>query len=172
MKRRQTQKMVLLANLLAIAIVLNIIESLYIRISPVPGAKIGFANIVTLIVIYLYGVKEATVLTVLRILLVSILIGTFLGPTFYLGLGGAVASITVMIILRKLDYFSIVTVSVLGSIGHAAGQILIGIPVLGSSAIIYWLPVMLLISVPAGILTGVIAAKFLSVWQATHNIKN
>ena len=168
MRRQKTQKMVLLANLLAIAIVLNIIESLYIRISPVPGSKIGFANIVTLIVIYLYGAKEATVLTILRIFLVSVLIGTFLSPTFYLGLGGAALSIVTMIILKKIDYFSIMTVSVLGSVAHAIGQILIGIPVLGSSTIIYWLPVMLLISIPAGLLTGAIANKFLVTWQATH----
>jgi heptaprenyl diphosphate synthase len=172
MKRKQMQKMVLLANLLAIGIVLNIIESLYIHISPVPGAKIGFANIVTLIVIYLYGPKEAFLLTLLRIFLVSVLIGTFLGPTFYLGLGGAFLSITVMIILSKLDFFGIVGVSVLGSVFHAIGQVLIGIPVLGSSAIVYWLPVMLLISVPAGFLTGVISTKFLSVWKATHNENN
>ncbi|QWB96042.1 Gx transporter family protein [Mycoplasmatota bacterium] len=172
MKRKQTQKMVLLANLLAIGIVLNIIESLYIHISPVPGAKIGFANIVTLIVIYLYGPKEAFILTLLRIFLVSVLIGTFLGPTFYLGLGGALMSITAMIILSKLNFFGIIGVSVLGSVFHAVGQVLIGIPVLGSSAIVYWLPVMLLISVPAGFLTGAISTKFLGVWRATHNEHN
>jgi len=172
MKRKQTQKMVLLANLLAIGIVLNIIESLYIHISPVPGAKIGLANIVTLIVIYLYGPKEAFILTLLRIFLVSVLIGTFLGPTFYLGLGGALMSITAMIILSKLNFFGIVGVSVLGSVFHAIGQVLIGIPVLGSSAIVYWLPVMLLISVPAGFLTGAISMKFLGVWRATHNENN
>jgi heptaprenyl diphosphate synthase len=172
MKRKQMQKMVLLANLLAIGIVLNIIESLYIHISPIPGAKIGFANIVTLIVIYLYGTKEAFVLTFLRIFLVSVLIGTFLSPTFYLGFGGALLSITVMIILKKLNFFGIIGVSVLGSVFHAIGQVLIGIPVLGSSAIVYWLPVMLLISVPAGFLTGAIATKFLGVWHATHNENN
>ncbi|MFA6801003.1 MAG: Gx transporter family protein [Acholeplasmataceae bacterium] len=172
MKRKQTQKMVLLANLLAIGIVLNVIESLYIHISPVPGAKIGLANIVTLIAIYLYGVKEGVILTLLRIFLVSIIIGTFLGPTFYLGLGGAALSITAMGVLKKIDFFGIVGVSVMGSVFHAIGQIGIGIFVIGSTTIIYWLPVMLLISIPAGILTGIISTKFLSVWQATHNEKN
>ncbi len=172
MKRKQIRKMTLLANMLAVGIVLNIIEALYIHISPVPGAKIGFANIVTLIVIYLYGAKESIVLTLLRIFLVSILIGTFLGPTFYLGLGGAAVSILGMVVLKKIDYFGVIGVSVLGSVFHAIGQIGVGIFVIGSSAIIYWLPVMLLISIPAGFLTGAISSKFLNVWQATHNEKN
>lgn len=171
MRRKRLRKMVLLANLLAISIVLNIIEH-FVPISPVPGAKIGFANIVTLIAIYLYGVKEGVILTLLRIFLVTALLGTFLSPTFYLGLGGAVLSIAAMSLLKQLDFFGIIGVSVLGSVFHSIGQILIGIPVIGSSTIVYWLPVMLLISVPAGFLTGAIASKFLSVWQATHNEKS
>ncbi|MGE4320272.1 MAG: Gx transporter family protein [Acholeplasmataceae bacterium] len=172
MNRKQTQKMVLLANLLAVSIVLNVIESLYLNVLPIPGSKIGFANIVTLVVIYLYGVKEGVALTVLRIILVSIITGKFLGPVFYLGLGGATLSITAMALLKKADFFGIVGVSVLGSVSHAIGQIIVGIFVLGSSAIMYWLPVMLLVSVPAGVLTGLISTKFLSVWQATHNEKS
>lgn len=172
MNRKQTQKMVLLANLLAVSIVLNVIESLYLNVLPIPGSKIGFANIVTLVVIYLYGVKEGVALTVLRIILVSIITGKFLGPVFYLGLGGATLSITAMALLKKVDFFGIVGVSVLGSVSHAIGQIIVGIFVLGSSAIMYWLPVMLLVSVPAGVLTGLISTKFLSVWQATHNEKS
>ncbi len=101
MNRKQTKKMVLLANLLAVSIVLNVIESLYLNILPIPGSKIGFANIVTLVVIYLYGVKEGVALTVLRIILVSIITGKFLGPVFYLGLGGAALSITAMALLKK-----------------------------------------------------------------------
>lgn len=172
MNRKQTQKMVLLANLLAVSMVLNVIESLYLNILPIPGSKIGFANIVTLVVIYLYGVKEGVALTVLRIILVSIITGKFLGPVFYLGLGGATLSITAMALLKKADFFGIVGVSVLGSVSHAIGQIIVGIFVLGSSAIMYWLPVMLLVSIPAGVLTGLISTKFLSVWQATHNEKS
>ncbi len=171
MKRKRLRKMVLLANLLAISIVLNIIES-FVPVLTIPGAKIGFANIATLIVICLYGAKEAAILTILRIFLVAALLGTFLSPTFYLGIGGATLSLTVMIILKKFNYFGLIGISVLGSVFHAVGQILIGIPVIGSSTIVYWLPVMLLVSIPAGFLTGVISNKFLNVWQATHNEKS
>lgn len=171
MRREQTKKMVLIANFLAIAIVLNIIESM-IPIIPVPGAKIGFANVVTLVIIYIYGYKEATAVTVFRILLVGILSGRLLGPTFYLGLTGGALALIVMIVIHKLKMFGIVGVSVLGSFFHSIGQIIAGIFVIGSAAVIAYLPVMLLVSIPAGVLTGMIGSKFIGVWTATHNEKN
>ncbi len=170
MRRERTKKMVLLANFLAIAIVLNIIESM-ISFIPVPGAKIGFANIVTLIIIYIYGYKEASIVTILRILLVALLSGRLFGPTFWLGLSGSILSLTVMIVIHKLKLFGTVGVSVLGSFFHSIGQIIAGIFVIGSAAVVTYLPLMLIISIPAGVLTGMIAAKFISVWTATHNEK-
>lgn len=162
--------MVLLANFLAIAIVLNIIETM-ISVIPVPGAKIGFANIVTLIIIYIYGYKEATIVTILRIFLVALLSGRLFGPTFWLGLSGAALSLIVMIIIHKFKWFGIVGVSVLGSFFHSIGQIIAGVFVIGSTTVIAYLPIMLIISVPAGVLTGLIGSKFISVWTATHNEK-
>lgn len=170
MRREQTKKMVLLANFLAIAIVLNIIESM-ISIIPVPGAKIGFANIVTLIIIYIYGYKEAATVAILRVVLVGLLSGKLFGPTFYLGISGTLVSLSIMIVIHKLKFFGIVGVSLLGSFFHSVGQIIAGIFVIGSVAVFAYLPVMLAISVPAGILTGLIASKFISVWTATHNVK-
>ena len=67
----QIKKLTLLANLLAIAIVLSIIEAA-VPIIPVPGAKIGFANIVTLIVLYIFSFKDAMTVSLLRVLLVSL----------------------------------------------------------------------------------------------------
>lgn len=170
MRREQTKKMVLLANLLAIAIVLNIIEMM-IAIIPVPGAKIGFANIVTLIIIYIYGYKEATAVTILRIFLVAILSGRLFAPTFWLGLSGAFLSLVVMIVIHKFKWFGVVGVSVLGSFFHSIGQIIAGIFVIGSTAVIAYLPIMLLISIPAGVVTGLIGSKFIDFWTATHNVK-
>jgi heptaprenyl diphosphate synthase len=66
-----------------------------------------------------------------------------------------------MVILFKLDFFGLLGISVLGSIMHTIGQIVMGIFVVGSIAVISYLPVMLLISVPAGIVTGIVAKRFL-----------
>lgn len=163
-----TRKMTLLANFLAIAIVLNIIESA-IPIIPVPGAKLGFANVVTLIIIYVYSFKDGFALTILRVLLVALLSGKLLGPIFYMSMSGAVVATLAMGLFKKLNYFGIIGVSVLGSIFHCIGQIAAGIFVIGSIAVIAYLPVMLFLSIPAGVLTGIIAKRFLVIWQTWHN---
>ena len=164
----KTKKMTLLANLLAIAIVLNIIEAA-IPIIPVPGAKIGFANIITLIVLYMYSFKDALGLTIARVILVSVLSGRLLGPTFALSFSGAVVSTFAMGLLKKTNFFGILGVSVLGSIFHAFGQIMAAIFVLETTAVALYLPVMLFVSVPAGVLTGIITTKFYAIWLSWQN---
>lgn len=161
---KKTRKMTLLANFLAIAIVLNIIESA-IPVIPVPGAKLGFANVVTLIVLYVYSFKDSSILTISRVLLVSLLTGKLLGPVFYMSFAGAISATLAMGIFKKVNFFGILGVSVLGSVFHCIGQIIGGYFVIGSTAIVFYLPIMLFLSIPAGVVTGLIAQRFLKIWQ-------
>ncbi|MFA5526084.1 MAG: Gx transporter family protein [Acholeplasmataceae bacterium] len=161
---KKTRKMTLLANFLAIAIVLNIIESA-IPIIPVPGAKLGFANVVTLIVLYVYSFKDSSFLTLSRVILVSLLTGKLLGPVFYMSMSGAILAIFAMGFFRRLNFFGVLGVSVLGSVFHCIGQIIGGYFVVGSTAIVLYLPIMLFLSIPAGVVTGIIAQRFLKIWQ-------
>ncbi len=161
---QRTKKLALLANFLAIAIVLNIIESA-IPVIPVPGAKLGFANVVTLIILYVYSFKDGMIISISRVLLVAILTGKLLGPTFYMSLSGALLSTLVMGFLMKTNFFGIVGVSVLGSIFHTIGQITAGVFVIGSIGVLAYLPIMLFLSVPAGLLTGIIAKRFFEIWK-------
>ena len=160
---KNTRKMILIANFLAIAIVLNLIESSF-ALTPIPGAKLGFANVISLIILYVYSFKDSSALTILRVILVGILSGRLLGPTFYMSFSGAFFSIIAMGVFKKLNFFSVLGVSVIGSIFHVFGQIAAGVFVIGSTAIIYWMPVMLLLSIPAGVITGLIAKKFIALW--------
>ena len=162
--------MTLLANLLAIAIVLNIIESA-IPIIPVPGAKIGFSNVVTIIILFIYGFKDAFSITVLRIVLVSVLSGRLLSPTFAMSFTGGVLSVLAMGLIKKTNFLGILGISLVGSVFHALGQILAAIFVLSSAVVIVYLPVMLFVSVPAGALTGIVAHKFYSLWKSWENIQ-
>lgn len=157
--------MTLLANFLAIAIVLNIIESA-IPVIPVPGAKLGFANVVTLIVLYVYSFKDSSILTIARVLLVSLLTGKLLGPVFYMSISGALLALLAMGLFKKMNFFGILGVSVLGSVFHCIGQVIGGYFVIGSTAIVLYLPVMLFLSIPAGVVTGLIAQRFLKIWQS------
>ena len=163
--------MTLLANFLAIAIVLNIIEST-IPIIPVPGAKLGFANVVTLIVLYVYSFKDAAMLTITRVLLVSLLTGKLLSPVFYMSMSGAILSMLAMGFFKKLNFFGILGVSILGSIFHCIGQIIGGYFVIGSYAIVLYLPIMLFLSIPAGVVTGIITERFLKIWQTWNKDLN
>ena len=161
---KKTRKMTLLANFLAIAIVLNIIESA-IPVIPLPGAKLGFANVVTLIVLYVYTFKDSSILTISRVLLVSLLTGKLLGPVFYMSMSGAILAMLAMGFFKKLNFFGILGVSVLGSVFHCIGQVIGGYFVIGSTAIVLYLPIMLFLSIPAGVVTGLIAQRFLKIWE-------
>lgn len=156
--------MVLLANFLAIAIVLNIIESA-IPVIPVPGAKLGFANVVTLIVLYVYSFKDSSIITLSRVFLVALLTGKLFGPVFYMSFSGSVLAMIAMGLFKKTNFFGILGVSVLGSVFHCIGQVIGGYFVIGSTAIILYLPIMLFLSIPAGVVTGLIAQRFLKVWE-------
>src|SRR5690606_5951493 len=119
------------------------------NIIPVPNAKIGFANIVTVIVFYMYGFKETSILAILRVLLVGLLYRSFTIP-FWMGLGGAILSVIIMGIFKKWFKLHIVTVSVFGAIFHTIGQVLVGMYLLQTDLLILYLTIMLPLSVPAG----------------------
>lgn len=154
----RTKKMILLANLTAFAIVLGIMES-WIDILAVPGAKLGLANLVSLVILYMFGFKEAFIVTILRVLLVGLLSGV-LGPPFWMGLAGGTFSICMMAILKNLK-LSTTVVSLFGSISHQVGQMTVGVFILGSSKILLYLYIMLPLGIVAGIVIGLIAEKFL-----------
>ncbi|VEU82993.1 Gx transporter family protein [Acholeplasma hippikon] len=152
-----------LSMMLASAIVLNVIE-MSINVIPVPGAKIGFANLVTVIVLYIYGFKKAFLVTILRVLIVALLYRSFT-ITFWMGLGGAILSIITMGILKQWFKLHPITVSVFGAILHTIGQVLVGMYLLSTELLILYLPIMLLISVPAGVFIGIISNRFFTIFK-------
>ncbi len=89
-----------IAWLSALAITIHIIESALP--SPLPGIKPGLANVITIVVLILFGWRMAAWVNLLRVFAGSLLIGTFLSPTFILSLSGALASTTMLALLSKL----------------------------------------------------------------------
>lgn len=153
------RKYVELAMLLSISIVLGILESFIPNI--VVGAKLGLANIVVILVLYSFSFKEAIFLLILRILLVSLLLGTFLSPVFYMSLSGGLCAILTMYLLKKLKFHGIV-VSVGGAFMHGFGQIVVAM-ILISKESIYYFPLMGLASIVTGIFIGIMAMKILKI---------
>lgn len=158
----RVRKLVILSVLTAIALLVNIIESM-IQLIPGTTFKIGFANIIILIVFYAYGWKEGIAVGLIRLFFGGLLSPSGFGPTFILSLSGGVVSILVIAIFKKINIFSIVAVSAVSSFMHVVGQLLAAIVLLPAS--IYYAPIMLALSIPAGIITGFFAKRLLIVGE-------
>ena len=153
----KVQKMALLGVLTAGAIVIAILES-FIPSVGIPGVKLGLANIVILIILYELGILEAIIVNLLRVIVVGLVRGTFLSMGFLMSLTGAAMSLGIMILFYVLvKKFSIIGVSVIGSIFHVTGQVLIAMAFLGSAYIILYLPVIAISAIITGVFVGIVA---------------
>lgn len=162
MKRKFTVKqLTLLAMLLSLALVLSIAES-FIPFG-IPGLKLGLANMVILLAIYYFGFWVALAIDVLRVLISSIAVGTFLAMGFAMSLAGALLSFFVMYIFyRWLKIFTPVGTSVAGAYSHALAQILVGVIYLGTWGVFYYFPIMAIASVITGTFNGFIVEMILN----------
>ncbi len=156
------KKEIRLSMLLSISIILNILES-FIPIFNFPGIRIGLANIITLIVLYSYGSKDAIYISVLRVILVGILRTGLFSTTFYFSLFGSIFSIISMIIFKKTK-LSIIGVSIIGSIMHNIGQIIAALILLNTN-LIYYIPLLIITSIITGTIIGFISKELLNFTQ-------
>ena len=153
----KVQKMALLGVLTAAPIVIAILES-FIPSIGIPGVKMGLANIVILIILYELGIWEAGVVNLLRVLVVSLARGTFLSMGFLMSLTGAALSFGIMVLFSLLiKKFSIIGVSVIGSVFHVTGQIIIAMIFLGSAYIFLYLPIIAISAIITGVFVGITA---------------
>ena len=151
------RKIALVSILTALAIAIAIAES-FIPSVWIPGIKLGLANIIILITLYEVGVLEAILVDLCRVIVASLVRGTFLGMGFVMSIAGAILSLLVMILFKVLiKKFSIVGVSVIGAIFHVFGQILVAVIYLGTGYIVFYLPVIALSAIATGVFVGIIA---------------
>ena len=152
-----THKIALLGVLTAGTIVIAILES-FIPSIGIPGVKLGLANIMILIVLFELGIMEAICINLARVLLVGILRGTFLTMGFLMSLSGAIFSLGIMILFYLLiKKFSIIGVSVIGSLFHIFGQILVALLFLKTPYILFYLPIISISAIITGVFVGIIA---------------
>ncbi len=153
-----TRRLILAALLSTAGICLNLAEAQFPLPIPLPGAKLGLANIVTLICLYTLPLRFTTAVLFLRIFLVAVMTGTLASPSFLIALAGACASMLSMLAARKFLSLTPLGVSLVGAATHNLGQIVMAAFIIGSTALFYYLPLLLLLAVPAGCVTG-FAAK-------------
>ena len=151
----KSSRVVFLGVFTAVAMILAFIESQIPTFVPVPGIKIGLPNIAIVLILYKMGFKEALVVNILRILLVSFLFGTALSLIY--SLSGGIISLVIMKLIKESNIFKIITVSVIGAITHNIVQIIVAIFVLELNQLIYYLPILLLTGTISGIIVGIVA---------------
>jgi heptaprenyl diphosphate synthase len=147
-----------LGMLLGVALALYAVESALP--SPFPFLRIGLANIATLIALITLGFTDALAITLLRVIVASLVVGTFLGPGFGLAMAGGVAGVVGMGLAARFAFppLSVVGVSVVGAVLHNLAQlgVLSGFYT-GPGPALRLLPVALLVSAATGLATGLIA---------------
>lgn len=162
-----TRKLVRLSMLLSLSIVLSILESMIPVVGTiVPGIKLGLANAAIVFVLYMYSFKEAVYVSILRIIIVGILRTGLFSIMFFFSLSGALMSILFMMLFKKMK-LSIVGVSIVGAVAHSIGQIIVAIIFLNNINIVYYLPYLLLLSIPTGIIVGISAKEVIKYYEKT-----
>ena len=158
------------ALLIGLAMILSYVER-FIPLQlviPLPGVKLGLANTVTLVALYLINKKQCIIILVIRCILGSIFGGGITGLMF--SLTGGLFAITIMIIAQKMKCFSIYGVSVLGASFHHIGQIIVSMILMNSIYIGSYLPYLLLVGIFTGLLIATISSKIVKALQSSPKV--
>lgn len=152
---RKTRKMVFLSLLVAQALVLHIVESMIPVPFITPGAKLGLANIITVISLHSFGEIETFLVIVVRIILASIFGGSI--SSLLYSIAGALFSFIIMIIVKRVgkDNVSLIGVSAAGAVFHNIGQITMAALIVQNVNISLYLPVLTMSGVGTGIFVGI-----------------
>ena len=154
--KRNTKKLTLLAMMITFAIILSYVESRIPSFVAIPGIKVGLANIVVIFVLYTIGIKEAIIISAIRVGIISVLFGNIMSLAY--SIAGAFLSLLVMFILKKLTPLKLIAVSVVGGVMHNVGQIAVAAMILETAVVVYYLPFLILSGTIAGVAVGVAAA--------------
>ena len=154
--RNNLKKLTSLALAISFALILSFIESRIPAFVASPGVKVGLANIAIIFMLYKFGIKEAIIVSIIRVVMVSILFGS-VASLFY-SIAGAVLSLAVMIILKCITPLKEVAISVVGGVMHNVGQIIMASILLDTNVVVYYLPFLLVSGTIAGIVVGITAA--------------
>ena len=160
------------ARMAAFAIGLTLVEAAIP--TPLPGVKPGLANIVTLLVLLRFGLRDAIWVSLLRIVSASLILGTFLSPGFALSLSGGLASLLALALLQHLPrkWFGPVSLSIISSFAHMAAQLaVVRLWLIPHDGVFYLAPVFALASLIFGLANGLIASRLLLENPKIHQTK-
>lgn len=153
----KTNKMVKISLLLAIALIINYLESLVPLPIPLPGVKLGLANCIGLVVLCLYNEKDYILFNILKVFMVALL-RTGFGTSFFIGFSGTLLSTIFTLVVYKFIKASIYGLSVVGAIFHSLGQVLMVMLLYSNVYMINYLVILEITSIISGVITAFVAS--------------
>ena len=155
MIRETTKRVAILGVISAFAAILSYIEAILSFGFFIPGVKLGLANIAVVIVLYIYGYKDSFFVNIIRIFVVGLLFTNMFSIMF--SIAGATISYIVMILLKKINIFSPIGVSVAGGVAHNVGQLVIAMFFIESYSVINYVPILMIAGIICGLIVGIIS---------------
>ena len=154
--------------MVSMALILSIVESWIPVPVAIPGVKLGLANIVTILTIIFFGVKEAIIVVCIRVALSSIF-GGGLMIFFFSIAGGLLSTLTMAFLYRKMyNIFSLLGISIAGSIMHNIGQLLMASIVMKEFSVMSYLPVLLISGIIMGCIVGICSKLLVTSLEKTR----
>lgn len=150
---RTSHRIAISGLLSAFAVVISYIEAIIPINIGIPGVKPGFPNLVIIIVLYNYGIKEAGIVNLIRILIVGFMFGNVMSIVF--SITGALLSLIIMWMAKKLPGISMIGVSVCGGVAHNIGQIVIAMFITTVYSLTYYIPFLIIGGIITGMLIGI-----------------
>ena len=167
MNTTKTRKLTTLGLLTAIALTIFMVENQIPSIVPLPGVKLGLANIVTVFTVFALSPKDGILVLCARIFLGAVFAGNF-STVFYSAAGGLLAILATIGLKKVLKPNQLWAAGCMGAIAHSIGQMAMAILLLGTPSLIVYLPVMIAVSIITGLFTG-LSAQYLvnrgNIWK-------
>jgi heptaprenyl diphosphate synthase len=159
MEVSMAKKIAFLGLMSALALIFSYVEAIIPFNLGIPGAKLGLANLVVVTALYLFSVKEALLIDIVKILVSSLLFGSALSLMY--SLSGGLISFAVMVSVKKYCRLSVTGVSILGGVSHNIGQLAVAILVTETLRLSYYLPILLVAGLVTGFLIGLVSDRLI-----------
>ena len=152
----KTKKLTQMALLSAVALIIFVVEAQIPALVPVPGIKLGLANIITVFAVWMLGSWEAALILSVRIFLGAVFAGNF-STILYSAAGGALAILCTILLKKILSKNQLWVAGIIGAIAHSVGQMIVAVLLTSTPGLVIYLPVMILCSILSGLFTGLCA---------------
>ena len=159
MQLQNNRKIAYLSLFIALAMILSYVESTIPINFGIPGVKIGLANAVSLFLLYCFGFKYALIVMTVRVVLTGFLFGNMFSIIY--SFAGGIISLVAMLILKRINKFSIIGVSMGGGVFHNLGQLLIAVFSVKQLKLAFYGPILIVSGLIMGLFIGMIGMMIL-----------